>query len=54
MKKLRLLRFPSFRYGPIHKIEILKIVETFLSLQILTLLVTSDLKQAKKMNLDKN
>ena len=53
IEKLKLLRFPSFRFGRIPKIENLEISEGFPLLQILTLVISEDLKQ-QKMNWDKS
>ena len=47
MKKLKLLRFPSFRFGPIPKTENWEISESFPLIQNLTLVVTQDLRQKK-------
>ena len=52
MKKLKLLRFPSFWFGPIAKIKKLEISKSFLLLQSMALILTQDLKQKK--NWDKN
>ena len=46
-KKLKLLRFLSFQFGPIRNIENCEISESFPLLSISTLVVTQDLKQQR-------